>query len=146
MRSHTELKKHVNFKSEKVNVCLILRVFFWNSRVIFISIFVIFLGITIFGTSAKLLDLIEKKGIIPRKMNNLATLRSILSTGSPLKPNSFDYVYRDIKSDLLLGSITGKTKSLLKEWICFTFQTWILYSFFSARKYKNFILVECRVY
>ena len=40
--------------------------------------------------------------------HNLSTLHTILSTGSPLKPQSFDYVYRDIKEDLLLGSITGQ--------------------------------------
>ena len=41
--------------------------------------------------------------------HSLTTLHSILSTGSPLKPQSYDYVYRDIKSDLILGSITGKS-------------------------------------
>ena len=40
--------------------------------------------------------------------HKLSSLHTILSTGSPLKPQSFDYVYRDIKQELLLGSITGE--------------------------------------
>ena len=44
--------------------------------------------------------------------HRLSTLHTILSTGSPLKPQSFDYVYRDIKEDLLLGSITGQCNRL----------------------------------
>merc|ERR1712080_613785 len=67
------------------------------------------LGISIFGTSAKWLDVIEKKGVRPREHNKLTSLRMILSTGSPLKPASFKYVYKEIKHDVLLGSITGGT-------------------------------------
>lgn len=65
------------------------------------------IGITILGTSAKGLAVLESRGVKPRITHGLNTLHTILSTGSPLKPQSYDYVYRDIKSDLLLGSITG---------------------------------------
>lgn len=66
-------------------------------------------GITAFGTSAKYIASLEEGGIKPGKECKLTTLKYIYSTGSPLKPESFDYVYRDIKSDVLLGSITGGT-------------------------------------
>lgn len=66
-------------------------------------------GVTIFGTSAKWLSAIEKAGVKPRETHKLTTLRTILSTGSPLAPESFDYVYRDIKEDVLLASISGGT-------------------------------------
>ena len=58
-------------------------------------------------TSAKLLAVIEYLKRIPKNTHKLNTLNFIYSTGSPLKPNSFDYVYNSIKSDVLLGSITG---------------------------------------
>jgi acetoacetyl-CoA synthetase len=64
---------------------------------------------TVFGTSAKYLSTIEKAQIKPRKTHALANLRAILSTGSPLSPESFDYVYRDIKADIQLSSISGGT-------------------------------------
>lgn len=64
---------------------------------------------TIFGTSAKWLAVCEEKDIKPGELNSLKTLRAILSTGSPLKPESFDYIYRDVKQDILVGSITGGT-------------------------------------
>jgi acetoacetyl-CoA synthetase len=66
-------------------------------------------GITVFGTSAKYLSALEKAGIKPRESHRLATLKTILSTGSPLLPESFDYVYRDIKARVLLSSISGGT-------------------------------------
>lgn len=66
-------------------------------------------GITVFGTSAKYLAALEKAGETPRNSHNLSTLRSILTTGSVLAPESFDYVYRDIKADLCLSSISGGT-------------------------------------
>ena len=47
------------------------------------------------------------------KTHRLTSLHTILSTGSPLKPQSFDYVYRDVKADLLLGSITGQCGAVL---------------------------------
>jgi len=65
-------------------------------------------GITVLGTSAKLLSVLEQRGSAPRSAS-LRSLRCILSTGSALAPGSFDYVYRCVKSDVLLGSITGGT-------------------------------------
>src|SRR2546423_11837160 len=64
-------------------------------------------GITVFGTSAKYLALLEKSGAEPRKTHGLTKLKAILSTGSPLAHNSFDYVYRKVKGDVHLASISG---------------------------------------
>jgi acetoacetyl-CoA synthetase len=64
---------------------------------------------TVFGTSAKYIDAINKLGVRPRKTHNLTHLTTITSTGSPLSPESFDYVYRHIKKDVLLSSIAGGT-------------------------------------
>ena len=69
-------------------------------------------GITIFGTSAKFIAALEKAGKVPRENHRLDSLRSILSTGSPLAHESFEYVYRDFKSDLCLSSISGGTDIL----------------------------------
>jgi acetoacetyl-CoA synthetase len=66
-------------------------------------------GMTAFGTSAKFIDAIAKLGLKPRATHQLAALRTLLSTGSPLSPEAFDYVYRDIKADLNLASISGGT-------------------------------------
>ncbi|HAD48116.1 MAG TPA: acetoacetate--CoA ligase, partial [Idiomarina sp.] len=66
-------------------------------------------GITVFGTSAKYLAALEKAGVKPRESHQLDKLRAILTTGSVLPPESFDYVYRDIKTDLCLSSISGGT-------------------------------------
>ena len=65
--------------------------------------------IKIFGTSAKYLLALEKEKHEPCKLNNLDSLESILSTGSPLAPSSFDYVYKSIKNKLRLSSICGGT-------------------------------------
>lgn len=65
--------------------------------------------VTIFGTSAKYIAAIEKAGIKPAQSHNLEHLKTLLSTGSPLSHESFDYVYRDIKQDVLLASISGGT-------------------------------------
>jgi acetoacetyl-CoA synthetase len=65
--------------------------------------------ITVFGTSAKYLALAEKEGLRPGRTHDLGALRAILSTGSPLSPSGFQYVYRDIKRDLHLASISGGT-------------------------------------
>jgi acetoacetyl-CoA synthetase len=65
--------------------------------------------VTAFGTSAKYIQAIQDVGYYPNVHHNLASLHSIYSTGSPLKPESFDFVYEHIKQDLLLGSITGGT-------------------------------------
>ena len=66
-------------------------------------------GITIFGTSAKWIAVQEDRGVKPRLTHKLTSLKAICSTGSPLKPHSFDYVYRDIKPNVLLASISGGT-------------------------------------
>ena len=65
--------------------------------------------VTIFGTSAKYISALEKAGYRPRETVDLPCLRTLLSTGSPLAPESFDFVYRDIKADLHLASIVGGT-------------------------------------
>ncbi|MCF7825728.1 MAG: acetoacetate--CoA ligase [Candidatus Marinimicrobia bacterium] len=67
------------------------------------------LDISVFGTSAKYLDALEDAGCKPGKAFALPVLRAVLSTGSPLSEESFDFVYRDIKQDLLLASISGGT-------------------------------------
>lgn len=64
---------------------------------------------TFFGTSAGYLKQIEKQGLTPRKSHDLSAVRTIASTGSPLLPDSFDYVYRDFKADVQLASISGGT-------------------------------------
>jgi len=64
---------------------------------------------TLFGTSAKFIDSVSKQGLEPMRSHDLASLRTITSTGSPLMPESFDYVYRSIKRDLCLSSISGGT-------------------------------------
>jgi acetoacetyl-CoA synthetase len=65
--------------------------------------------INIFGTSAKYIDSCHKEGIEPAKTHDLSSIKLITSTGSPLAPDSFDYVYRSIKSDVPLTSISGGT-------------------------------------
>ena len=64
---------------------------------------------TQFGTSAQYLAACAKAGLRPAKSHALGALRAILSTGSPLAPETFDYVYRDIKQDVQLSSISGGT-------------------------------------
>ena len=66
-------------------------------------------GMTLFGTSAKYIDALQKGGLKPRETHDLGTVRTMTSTGSPLVHESFDYVYRDIKNDLHLASISGGT-------------------------------------
>jgi len=65
--------------------------------------------IAVFGTSAKYLAAIEKEGVKPEEKFDLSPLKAILSTGSPLSVDSFEYVYRDIKKDVCLSSISGGT-------------------------------------
>jgi acetoacetyl-CoA synthetase len=67
------------------------------------------LGITAFGTSATYLTTIQKLGVAPSRTHDLSALRTIFSTGSPLAPRSFDYVYSDVKPDVWLASISGGT-------------------------------------
>ena len=64
---------------------------------------------TQFGTSAQYLAACARAGLRPAKSHALGALRAILSTGSPLAPRTFDYVYRDIKQDVQLASISGGT-------------------------------------
>ncbi|MNP00958.1 Acetyl-coenzyme A synthetase [compost metagenome] len=66
-------------------------------------------GISVFGTSAKYIAGLEKAGVQPRATHRLERLKAILSTGSPLAHESFDYVYRDIRAELCLSSISGGT-------------------------------------
>ena len=66
----------------------------------------------VFGTSAKYLSALEKSGLRPIDQFDLSNVRSILSTGSPLAPESFDFVYAAIKADVQLASIAGGTDLL----------------------------------
>ena len=68
--------------------------------------------VTVFGTSAKYISALEKAGVRPRDEFSLPDLRAVLSTGSPLAPESFDYVYSAIGADLQLASISGGTDIL----------------------------------
>jgi len=66
-------------------------------------------NISIFGTSAKFIDAIAKSGVKPIKKYKLQNLKTITSTGSPLSPEGFEFVYKHIKKDVLLSSISGGT-------------------------------------
>ncbi len=65
--------------------------------------------VTLFGTSAKFIQSLEKSGLEPMKTHSLASVRALASTGSPLMPENFEYVYRSIKQDIHLASISGGT-------------------------------------
>ena len=65
--------------------------------------------ITVFGVSAKYLSAIQKAGLKPRESHDLAAMRAVLSTGSPLTHEGFRYVYEDVKQDVALASISGGT-------------------------------------
>jgi acetoacetyl-CoA synthetase len=66
-------------------------------------------NISVFGTSAKYLAALEKAGVEPHCSHQLSRLKAVLSTGSPLAHEGFDYVYRGFKPDLCLSSISGGT-------------------------------------
>ena len=66
-------------------------------------------GISVFGTSAKYLDVLNNQSVAIKQSHSLKNLRTLLSTGSVLSPESFDYVYQHIKHDLCLSSISGGT-------------------------------------
>jgi acetoacetyl-CoA synthetase len=66
-------------------------------------------GMTIFGTSAKFIDALAKAGLEPAQTHKLDRLRVMMSTGSPLAPEGFDYVYENVKRDINLASISGGT-------------------------------------
>ena len=65
--------------------------------------------VTIFGCSARYLAALEEQHASPRTHNKLDTVHTILSTGSPLHGQVFEYIYKEIKENVLLGSITGGT-------------------------------------
>jgi acetoacetyl-CoA synthetase len=64
---------------------------------------------TLFGTSAKFIDASAKAGLRPRETHSLASVATMTSTGSPLAPESFDFVYAHVKRDIHLASISGGT-------------------------------------
>ncbi len=66
-------------------------------------------GMTVFGTSAKYIDAVKKAGLAPIESHDLTGLKVMTSTGSPLVPESFDFVYEKIKQNLCLSSISGGT-------------------------------------
>ena len=63
----------------------------------------------IFGTSAKYIDAVRKGGLTPKVTHDLSSLRLMTSTGSPLSPEGFSFVYEGIKDDIQLASISGGT-------------------------------------
>jgi len=65
--------------------------------------------VTLFGVSAKYIDACAKEGLRPGRDRDLTSLRTIGSTGSPLSPEAFGYVYRHVKQDVHLASISGGT-------------------------------------
>jgi len=65
--------------------------------------------VNVLGTSAKFIDALHKAGLRPRETHRLDSVRAVLSTGSPLSPESFDFVYRDVKAGVHLASISGGT-------------------------------------
>ena len=67
------------------------------------------LGITVFGTSAKFIAASEKAGVKPKNSIDLTNLKNILSTGSPLMEENFDYIYKNVKPIVQLSSISGGT-------------------------------------
>ena len=69
-------------------------------------------GISIFGTSAKYISALQNTAVRPKQDFSLPQLTTVLSTGSPLAPESFDFVYDAIGDDLLLASISGGTDIL----------------------------------
>ncbi|MFB2549465.1 acetoacetate--CoA ligase [Ensifer soli] len=66
-------------------------------------------GFAVFGTSAKYIDAVRKAGLAPRETHDLSRLRLMTSTGSPLSPEGFSFVYEGIKPDVQLASISGGT-------------------------------------
>jgi acetoacetyl-CoA synthetase len=68
--------------------------------------------VTVFGTSAKYISALQKAGVRPKDEFSLPALRALLSTGSPLAPESFDYVYDAVADDIQLASISGGTDIL----------------------------------
>jgi acetoacetyl-CoA synthetase len=73
----------------------------------FHCILINFVRITVFGTSAKYIQSLQDVKYKPKDNHSLNSLRIIFSTGSPLRPEGFDFIYKEVKNDILLGSITG---------------------------------------
>ena len=67
------------------------------------------LNITVFGTSAKFIAACQEAEVKPIQNQNLNKMRAILSTGSPLVEENYDYIYNDVKNDVMLSSISGGT-------------------------------------
>ena len=65
--------------------------------------------VNVFGVSAKFIDGSAKAGVSPGQEFDLSSMRSVLSTGSPLAPESFDYIYNEVSADVHLASISGGT-------------------------------------
>jgi len=65
--------------------------------------------LTVFGTSPKFISLCQNEGVIPKKSANLSSLKTLLSTGSPLSKECFEWIYENVKKDLQLSSISGGT-------------------------------------
>jgi acetoacetyl-CoA synthetase len=66
-------------------------------------------GVTYFGTSAPFIEACRKAGLAPKEQVSLAALKSVGSTGAPLSPDGFAWVYDAVKADVLLGSVSGGT-------------------------------------
>src|SRR5690606_14543688 len=66
-------------------------------------------NINVLGASAKFFSAVEKSGAIPKESTSLKSLTTILSTGSPLLPEQYDFIYQKIKQDICLSSISGGT-------------------------------------
>ena len=66
-------------------------------------------AMTLFGTSARFIDAVQKAGLVPARTHSLASVRTMTSTGSPLAAESFDFVYERVKTDIHLASISGGT-------------------------------------
>ena len=64
---------------------------------------------THFGTSAKYIDALKNEKLCPKNTHDLSDMRTVLSTGSPLMPESFDFIYKNIKKDVCVSSISGGT-------------------------------------
>jgi acetoacetyl-CoA synthetase len=67
------------------------------------------LNVSVFGTSAKWIDSVKKAGLTPAAGHRLDGIRTIVSTGSPLSPESFEFVYESVKADVHLTSVSGGT-------------------------------------
>jgi len=68
--------------------------------------------VTVFGTSPAYLSAIEKRSLKPMKEHNLSNLRMVVNSAAPLSAEGFEYVYRDIKKDVWLASVSGGTDML----------------------------------